>query len=173
VERVEGGIPHRSFEGRGYEARSTDGVSRVEIEKRWRLKDKQTEILTALPTTQYFAKVKNRVRRRERQCEDRDVDGRPTEENERVKQRRKVPEKKRNERFPNGTELDLWSKRLMQKVEDENLKKVLKGEEVDLSYAKYRELGKKARYFYGVERGERWIRENKEKKRDKEGKINV
>jgi len=112
--------------------------------------------MRALPTTQYFAKVKNLTRRRERRSDQRDENGIPTIESERVKKRRKVPEKKRNQRYPHWTELEVWSNQLMQKVEDANLQKVLKGDEVDLSYATYRELGKKVVYLYAVERSERW-----------------
>jgi len=119
-------------------------------------KDDEVEIRRALPTTQYFAKVKNLTRRRERRSDQRDEKGLPTIESERVKKRRKVPEKKRNQRYPHWTELEVWSNQLMQKVEDANLQKVLKGEEVDLSYATYRELGKKVVYLYAVERSERW-----------------
>ena len=57
--------------------------------------------------------------------------------------------------------MDKWSDERMQKVEDKNLKKVLNGEEVDRSYATYRELGKKVRFLYGAERSERWIEKTK------------
>jgi len=123
-------------------------VGREEFGRR----DHEGEILKASPTTQYFSKVKNVVRMVQRQS------GRKEEGGSRVKKRRKVPEKKRTQRYPYWTELDVWSNRIMQKVEDENLKKVLKGEEVDLSYATYREFGKKVRYLYAVGRTDRMDR---------------
>jgi len=113
--------------------------------------DEQGEVLRASPTTQYFAKVKNLLRIRERRS---DQVGRGKAGSDRVKKRRKVPEKKRNQRYPHWTELEVWRNRVVQKVEDANLKKVLKGEKVDRSYATYRELGKKVRYLYAVERSE-------------------
>jgi hypothetical protein len=142
---------------------SSGGYGRREINENqikeefevFRGKDDEVEILRALPTTQYFAKVKNLTRMRERRSEPRDESGRSTVENEQVKKRRKVPEKKRHQRYPHWTELEVWSNQFMQKVEDLNLQKVLKGEPVDLSYATYRELGKKVVYFYAVERSER------------------
>ena len=136
-------------------------LGREEFERR----DHEGEILRASPTTQYFAKVKNVIRMVQRQS------GRTDQEDEnRVKKRRKVPEKKRTQRYPYWIELDVWSNRIMQKVEDENLKKVLKGEEVDLSYATYREFGKKVRYLYAVGRTDRMDKPNGrgKEKREKE-----
>jgi len=126
-----------------------------EDQESFQQKDEEVEILRALPTTQYFAKVKNLTRRCQRGSDQVDEKGNPTTESVRVKKRRKVPEKKRNQRYPHWTELELWSNQFIQKVEDANLQKVLKGEEVNLSYATYRELGKKVVYFYAVERSER------------------
>jgi hypothetical protein len=60
----------------------------------------------------------------------------------------------------------------MQKVEDENRKELLRGEEVKGSDAEYREFGKKVVYFYGAERSERWKKRKEEegKEREKKGK---
>lgn len=124
--------------------------------------DEETEILRAAPTTQYFAKVKNLIREMDRA---RPRKGEPeTKASNRAKKRRKVPEKKRIQRYPQWTEMEKWSNRLMQKVEDENLAKILRGEEVTRSYATYRELGKKALYCYAEERSERWPRKREKEK---------
>jgi len=120
-------------------------------------RDESREVLRAVPTTQYFAKRKNLTRRVELEL--------PTIESDEkeVKKWRKVPEKDRTERNPTWSELELWMNRRMQKVEDQNRHLILRGEEVKLSYAKYTEFGKKAVYFYGSERSERWRKqENKE-----------
>lgn len=122
----------------------------VEGVKESKERDEEAEGLREASTTQYFAKPKN-LRRIVKILR---------EENERGK-RRKVPEKERTERHPDWMELDKWSDERMQKVEDKNLKKVLNGEEVDRSYATYRELGKKVRFLYGAERSERWIEKTK------------
>jgi len=117
--------------------------------------DGDGEILIASPTTQYFAKVKNLVRIMERHGSHRGSNE-ELKSREHVSKRKKVPEKKRTQRYPRWTELDTWSNQVMQMVEDENLQKVLNGEEVNMSYATYRELGKKVRYLYAVERSDRW-----------------
>jgi hypothetical protein len=154
---------HKKVDETNSESQNLDNgvMGRSDFER----KDNEGEILIASPTTQYFAKIKNLVRRIEIrspvQKKRKPVYGiRGMEEGEfskgnREEKRKKVPEKKRNVRYPNWMELDAWSNRLMQKVENENLKKVLKGEEVNLSYATYREFGKKVRYLYAVERTER------------------
>ena len=126
--------------------------------------DESREVLMAAPRTQYYAKRKNRKRRKE-------LEGRG-EENPRRKKWRKVPEKERTERKPNWSDLDAWMNRRMQKVEDENRKELLRGEEVKGSDAEYREFGKKVVYFYGAERSERWKKRKEEegKEREKKGK---
>jgi hypothetical protein len=133
--------------------------------------DVETEILRAAPTTQYFAKVKNLVREMDRvNAEGRRMTPSGWKTEDRAKKRRKVPEKKRIQRYPQWTEMEKWSNRLMQKVEDENLQKILRGEEVTRAYATYRELGKKALYYYAEERRERWeTNREKEKIKDERG----
>jgi hypothetical protein len=144
-----------------------DEKSREEFGRR----DEETEILRAAPTTQYFAKVKNLVRAMDRANADTPrMTSTGWKRNPRAKKRRKVPEKKRIQRYPQWTDMEKWSNRLMQKVEDENLQKILRGEEVTRAYATYRELGKKALYCYAEERRERWeTNREKEKTKDEKG----
>jgi hypothetical protein len=125
-------------------------------------RDESREVLRAVPTTQYFAKRKNLTRRVELELP------RIESEEKEVKKWRKVPEKDRTERNPTWSELESWMNRRMQKVEDQNRHLILRGEEVKLSYAKYTEFGKKAVYFYGSERSERW-RKQENKQAIKEG----
>jgi hypothetical protein len=108
--------------------------------------DRGREILFAAPTTEYFAKRKNLVRRKER-AERGEMD---------AEKWRKVPEKARRERRPTWTELDRWMNRRSQGIEDRNRERLLEGKPVSLSTATYVELGKTVVYLYGCERSERW-----------------
>lgn len=117
--------------------------------------DESREVLMAAPRTQYFAKRKNLTRRRELEDPKGSLGGKE------VKKWRKVPEKERTERNPTWSELEAWMNRRMQKVEDENRKGLLRGNEAKGREAKYMEFGKKAVYFYGSERSERWRKQEK------------
>lgn len=146
--------------------RKVKNREKVERREKEEEKDESREVLIAAPTTQYYAKRKNRVRRKE-------LEG--TGEKEREKKKwRKVEEKERTVRKPRWSELDTWMNRRMQKVEDENRKRLMEGGERKRKEAKYIEFGKKAVYFYGAERSERW-KKRKEKdieKKEKRGKKN-
>ena len=58
------------------------------------------------------------------------------------------------EMYPHLGELDGWGIILMEKIESDNLRKVLNGVEVDMVYAKYRELGRRVWFMYRIKRGE-------------------
>lgn len=111
----------------------------------YREDDKRVKLQMEVPTTQYFAKRKNVRRIADRRSDD------PVENSRKI---RKRPEGDRIEIYPHWGELDGWGIMLMEKIENNNLQKVLKGEEVDMKYAKYRELGRRVWFMYRIERGE-------------------
>jgi len=116
-------------------------------------KDSSREILMAVPTTQYFSKRKNFLRRVELESGKREA-----------KKWRKIPEKERTERHPDWSEREAWTNRRRKEVEDENRKGLLQGKGGSLS-GSYVEFGKKVVYLYATERSERWneTKKNKEK----------
>lgn len=115
-----------------------------------REKDKSREILRSAPTTQYFAKRKNPVRIiKEVGLNKFDMD-----------KWSKVPENQRVSRKPEWSDLDKCFDRRMGKVEEMNRKDVIEGKEVDIGYAEYAELGKKAIYCYGSLRMDMWKNDN-------------
>ena len=118
--------------------------------------DTRVKLQREVPTTQNFAKRKNVIRILERQSQKRDDSGVPSDEYIDVKKIRKLPEEERVKRYPHRSELDTWGDALMKRVEDGNRKKVIKGQEVDRSYAKYRELGRAVMFIYRMVRGERY-----------------
>jgi hypothetical protein len=95
-------------------------------------------ILMEAPTTQYFAKRSNLVRRMERLAIPKQL----------ALKRAKVPETQRAERYPYSRELDHWTTRLMQAVQDETITRRSRGETGYTSAATYRQLSKKVIHLY-------------------------
>lgn len=111
----------------------------------YREEDKRVKLQMEVPTTQYFAKRKNIRRMADRRSDESVEDSRKI---------RKIPEGERMEMYPHWGELDGWGIILMEKVENDNLRKVLNGVDVDIIYAKYRELGRRVWFMYRIKRGE-------------------
>jgi hypothetical protein len=116
-----------------------------------RMGKKERELPFALPMTQGFAKRENLIRK----------GGRKGRQRSEEKKWRKVSEEERTKRVPSWTNYEEWVGKRTQKLEDENRKKLRKGESVDLTEATYLELGKRSLYRYGTERSERWKKKKK------------
>lgn len=98
----------------------------------------------AVPTTQYFAKRKNLIRRIEREQRQ----GHPDRS-----RRRKLPETERRERKPRWADRERWMNRRRKDVEKALRMGSRRAGEAE---RRYRELGKTTLYLYAVQRSQRW-----------------
>lgn len=137
----------RTFKDKKLERMLQRIPEREEEMKEFQEDDKTAQLQMEVPTTQYFSKRKNVRRMAERRSD------LSSEEANKI---RKRPEADRMEVYPQWSELDEWGLKLMEKVEKHNLERVRKGHEVDISYAKYRELGRRVWFMYRMTRGKRY-----------------
>lgn len=109
-----------------------------------RSEEEERQRLFAVPTTQYFAKRKNLIRRTEREQRK----GHPDRS-----RRRKLPETERRERKPKWADRERWTNRRRKEVEKAHRIGPSPVGEVD---RRYREFGKTTLYLYAVQRSQRW-----------------
>jgi len=125
--------------------------------------DETTLLYPGASTTQYFSKVQNLIRIVEL---DKSIES-PTDKENGIElvesgqnlynlsiKRKKIPEKKRSERYPQRTHLDVWVNRMRQLLENDHIKKLIVGIPIRSQDAKYLELGKTVSNLYFVERGD-------------------